>query len=133
MFHIHFLVDSLLREQRHEPAIKNIEYGLKNTETLGLKYRLPDLLRLKGICILSRNKADAAEAEGVLIESLELARQNKAKLWELRTAISLATLWAENKERQKAYDLLYPVYSWFTEGFETEDLKKGKTLLAQLR
>ena len=133
MFHIHFLVDSLLRDQRHESAIKNIEYGLKNTETLGLKYRLPDLLRLKGICILSRNKADVAEAEGVLIESLELARQNKAKLWELRSAIALAKLWAEKKEKQKAHDLLRPIYDWYTEGFDTADLKKADELLNQLQ
>jgi predicted ATPase len=52
---------------------------------------------------------------------------------ELRAATSLARLWAEQGERQKAYDLLAPVYDWFTEGFETGDLKDAKALLDELR
>ena len=75
----------------------------------------------------------AVQASSGIIECLQLARQHEAKLWELRKAVSLATLCGENNERQKAYDLLYPVYSWFTEGFETEDLKQAKTLQDQLR
>ena len=62
-----------------------------------------------------------------------MARQHEAKLWEIRTAVSLATLWGENKERRKAYDLLFPIYDWYTEGFETPVLLEAKELLEQLQ
>ena len=69
----------------------------------------------------------------MLLDSLELAKSQKAKLWELRSAGSLATLWGEKKERQKAYDLLFPVYDWYTEGLDTPVLQKTKVLLEQLQ
>ena len=53
-------------------------------------------------------------------------------MWELRAAVSLARLWAERGERRKAHDLLAPVYGWFTEGFDTPDLKDAKALLDEL-
>ena len=62
----------------------------------------------------------------------KLARKQGTKLWELRTATSLAHLWGERKERGKAHDLLSPVYNWFTEGFGTTDLTKAKTVLGEL-
>ena len=57
----------------------------------------------------------------------------KSRLWELRTATSLARLWREGKERQKAYDLLFHAYDWYTEGFGTADLREAKGLLEQLQ
>jgi hypothetical protein len=65
--------------------------------------------------------------------AMEIACEQQAKLWELRAATSLARLWAEQGERQKTHDLLAPVYDWFTEGFDTADLKGAKALLDQLR
>jgi predicted ATPase len=60
------------------------------------------------------------------------ARQQRTKLWELRAATSLARLWAEQRKRAQAHDLLAPVYGWFTEGFDTADLKDAKALLEEL-
>jgi len=62
-----------------------------------------------------------------------VARQQQAKSWELRAATSLARLWQSQGKRQEAYDLLAPVYAWFTEGFDTADLQEAKTLLDQLQ
>jgi predicted ATPase len=76
---------------------------------------------------------DPAGAEARFMTACEVARQQKAKSLELRAATSLARLWAEQGERQKAQDLLAPVYGWFTEGFDTADLKDAKALLDALR
>ena len=73
-----------------------------------------------------------AEAEACFQQSLAIARRQQAKSWELRAATSLARLWQQQGKRQEAYDLLAPVYGWFTEGFDTADLKDAKTLLETL-
>jgi len=61
-----------------------------------------------------------------------VTREQQAKSWELRTATSLARLWQAQRKRKEAYDLLAPVYSWFTEGFDTKDLIEAKALIAEL-
>ena len=61
------------------------------------------------------------------------ARQQQAKSWELRAAMSMARLWRDQEKRDEARNLLAPVYGWFTEGFETLDLKEAKALLAELK
>ena len=73
---------------------------------------------------------DAAEAD--FREAIALAREMSAKGWELRAATSLAGLWGEQGRRAGARDLLAPVYGWFTEGFDTADLKEAKALLEEL-
>jgi len=65
-------------------------------------------------------------------EALRVARGQQAKSYELRAAASLARLWGEQGRRTEAYDLLAPVYGWFTEGFDTPDLKEAKALLDEL-
>ena len=65
-------------------------------------------------------------------KSLGIAREQEAKLWELRTAVSLARLRSDRDRRTEARDLLAPVYGWFTEGFDTRDLKEAKALLDEL-
>jgi len=64
--------------------------------------------------------------------ALAISREQKAKSWELRAAMSMARLWRDQGKRQQAHDLLAPVYAWFTEGFDTLDLKRAKALLDQL-
>jgi predicted ATPase len=63
---------------------------------------------------------------------LAVARQQRAKSWELRAAMSLACLWRDQGKVQQARELLAPVYAWFTEGFDTRDLKEAKALLEEL-
>jgi predicted ATPase len=67
-----------------------------------------------------------------LQSAFAVARQQQAKSWELRAAMSLARLWRDQGKMQQARELLAPVYGWFTEGFETRDLKEAKALLEEL-
>jgi predicted ATPase len=75
---------------------------------------------------------DTAKAEAYFERALAVAREQQAKSWELRAAMSMARLWRDQGKRQQARDLLSPIYGWFTEGFDTLDLKEAKTLLEEL-
>ena len=88
--------------------------------------------RIAGDVALLSPERDAAKAEAYFERALEVARRQQAKSWELRAAISLARLWRDQGKVQQARELLAPVYGWFTEGFDTRDLKEAKALLAQL-
>ena len=85
----------------------------------------------EGGAVLART-GDVAEAVAWFQQALDTARSQQAKSLELRAATSLAQLWADQGKRAEAYDLLAPVYGWFTEGFDTADLKEAKTLLDEL-
>jgi hypothetical protein len=130
--HVQALIEGLVLMGRYDEALTLIRKVLKITEETGVKKNLPEVLRLHAVCVHLQSPNNRDIVEKSLLNSLELAKEQKTKLWELRTAVSLATLWGENKERQKGYDLLHPIYSWFTEGFKTEDLKNAKALLQQL-
>jgi predicted ATPase len=92
-----------------------------------------EIYRVKGELLLKEGGLDsAAEAEASFRQALDVAQAQRAKSWELRAAMSLARLWAEQGERGKARDLLAPVYRWFTEGFDTADLQDAKALLDDL-
>jgi predicted ATPase len=91
-----------------------------------------ELYRLKGELLLAGSEGQRAEAEASFHQALSVARQQQAKSWELRAATSLARLWQQQGKRQEAYDLLQPVYGWFTEGFDTADLQEAKALLQEL-
>jgi predicted ATPase len=73
-----------------------------------------------------------SEAETAMHQAIDVARRQNAKSWELRGAMSLARLWTEQGRQQEEAALLAPVYAWFTEGFDTADLKEAKTLLDKL-
>ncbi len=90
-----------------------------------------ELHRLEGIALLGLNRLE--EAETAFEKALRVARGQQAKAYELRTATSLARLWGERAGVDEAHDLLAPVYGWFTEGFDTADLKDAKALLDELR
>jgi len=77
-------------------------------------------------------KPDAAKAEAHFERALSVARAQQAKSWELRAAMSLARLWRHQGKRGEARELLAPVYEWFTEGFDTLDLRQAKALLDEL-
>jgi predicted ATPase len=91
-----------------------------------------EISRLRGVLLLQRSGILQAEAETWLRRALDVARCQEAKSLELRAAMSLARLWQQQGKRQKAHDLLAPVYGWFTEGFDTVDLQEAKLLLDTL-
>jgi hypothetical protein len=88
--------------------------------------------RIAGEVALMSPDADAAKAETCFKRALSTAREQQAKSWELRAAMSMARLWRDRSKRLEALDLLASVYGWFTEGFDTLDLKEAKGLLDEL-
>jgi predicted ATPase len=91
-----------------------------------------EIHRTAGEIALMSPERDAAKAEAHFEHALAVARQQQAKSWELRAATSMARLWSDQGKRDEARQLLAPVYGWFTEGFDTLDLKEAKALLAEL-
>jgi predicted ATPase len=92
-----------------------------------------ELHRLWGEMLLRTFPADPTRAERSFRKAIDVARLQGAKWWELRAAMSLARLWGDQGRRHEALNLLAPVYGWFTEGFETADLKEAKALLDELQ
>jgi predicted ATPase len=88
--------------------------------------------RTAGEITLLSPEPDVAKAQAYFERALAVARQQQAKSWELRAAMSLARLWRDQGKVQQARDLLAPVYGWFTEGFDTCDLKGAKVLLEEM-
>ena len=90
------------------------------------------LFRSKGVLLLQQSAAQQGEAEESFHQALTVARRQQAKSWELRAAMSLSRLWQQQGKRTEAYELLAPIYGWFTEGFDTADLQEARALLEAL-
>jgi predicted ATPase len=88
--------------------------------------------RTAGEIALLSGEPDAARAEAYFERALAVSRKQQAKSWELRAAMSMARLWRNQGKRDEARELLAPIYGWFTEGFDTRDLKQAKALLDEL-
>jgi predicted ATPase len=93
---------------------------------------LAEAHRLQGELLLWHAVPEAVQAEACFQQALTVARRQHAKSWELRAAMSLSRLWQCQGKRAEAYELLAPIYGWFTEGFDTADLQEAKDLLAEL-
>jgi predicted ATPase len=91
---------------------------------------LAEAYRLQGELLLRQAAPDVTQAEACFQQALALARRQQAKAWELRAATSLSRLWLQQGKRTAAYELLAPLYGWFSEGFETADLQEAKAVLA---
>jgi predicted ATPase len=96
----------------------------------GERSHIAEIFRVQGV--LHEQIGNRKDAEASLQTSLDWARKQAAKSWELRTSTSLARLWNNQGKRKEALDLLKPVYDWFAEGFDTKDLKEAKALLDDL-
>jgi len=115
-----------------DDALQLIDEQIEQVERPDWEERVhyAEILRLKGWMLTLKD--DLAGAEKNYLASLDWAREQQAKSWELRTSTSLAQLWQQQGKTTEAHDLLAPVYNWFTEGFETKDLKEAKALLSEL-
>jgi tetratricopeptide (TPR) repeat protein len=127
-----FLAEAMALTGDLDNALDLLDKAIGQIERPGWeeRYFYAEILRLKG-WMLSL-KGDLEGAERNFLASLEWARRQQAKSWELRTSTSLALLRQSQGKRQEAYELLAPVYGWFTEGFDTKDLLEAKALLAEL-
>jgi class 3 adenylate cyclase/predicted ATPase len=115
-----------------EAAWRCIGEAMTAAETTKEKWCEAEIHRTAGEIALMSPEPDATKAQARFESAIAIARAQRAKSWELRAATSLARLWRDHGKRQQARDLLAPVYGWFTEGFDTADLKEAKALLDQL-
>ena len=115
-----------------DDAWRCIGEAMTAVETTKERWCEAEVNRIAGEIALKSPEPDAAKAEAYFERALAVARQQQAKSWELRAAMSLARLWRDQGKLQQARELLAPVYGWFTEGFDTRDLKEAKALLEEL-
>jgi predicted ATPase len=113
-----------------EEGLALLEDALRIVKMTGERWFLAELNRHKGQLMLRQGHYEAAEE--LYRKALTIAEEQEAKLWELRAAVSLARLHRDQSRRAEARDLLEPIYNWFTEGFDTVDLREAKALLDEL-
>ncbi len=126
-YHLILLAQTLAACGRHEEGLAALRQAAALVEETGERYVTAEIHRHEGNLLLAKNLS--AEAEARYLRALEVARGQEARSLELRASCDLARLWAERGERVRATELLAPVYGWFTEGFDTADLKEAKALL----
>ena len=117
---------------RVEAGLTELDELLSEIERTGQRWIEAQLNRVRGELLIRHKPADTAAAEGAFMQSLAVARRQQTKTFELQAGTSLARLWRDQGKRTEARDLLASVYGWFTEGFDTLDLKEAKALLDEL-
>jgi tetratricopeptide (TPR) repeat protein len=126
------LASGLGRVGRSQEALDVVEDGLASVAKTGEQLSNPSLHHVKGELLLAKNPSDVAEAERCFRAAIEIARRQSARITELRAGTSLARLLRDTGRRDEARTMLAEIYSWFTEGFDTADLKDAKALLDEL-
>ena len=126
------LADAYKKLGQEEKGLQIATKALERVSAFGDRAWEAELHRLQGELRLQQGPDNVAEAEVCFHKALDVASQQQAKSWELRAATSLARLWQQQGKTAEARDLLAPVYDWFTEGFDTADLKDAQALLAEL-
>jgi predicted ATPase len=106
-----------------DDAWRSIGEAISAMETTKESWCEAEVYRTAGEIALKSAKRDAEKAEAYFERALSVGRQQQAKSWELRAAMSMARLWRDQGKRDEAHELLAPVYGWFTEGFDTANLK----------
>jgi predicted ATPase len=131
-----FWLSSLARAHadlgQFEDSWRSISEAMMAVETTGERMWEGEVNRVAGEIALLSPEPDAAKAEAYFERALSVAREQQAKSWELRAAMSMARLRRDQGKPKEAHELLAPVYNWFTEGFDTLDLKEAKALLGEL-
>jgi predicted ATPase/class 3 adenylate cyclase len=131
-YHLSLLAEALRHSDRTEEGLQVIDEALAVVEETEERWWEADLHRLRGDLLLSLSTQNAAGAEVEYDAAITTARQQGARMLELRAATSLARLWRDRGGHAKAQDLLAPVYAWFAEGLDTPDLKDASALLEEL-
>jgi predicted ATPase/class 3 adenylate cyclase len=127
-----YLARAYAELDQFDDARRCIEEAVRAIETTKEKWNEAGIHQTAGEIALMSAEPDAVKAQAYFEHALTVARQQQAKSWELRAAMSLARLWRAQGKRDQARELLAPVYGWFTEGFDTLDLKEAKALLDEL-
>jgi predicted ATPase len=129
--HLGYFAEAYASSGQHEAGLDFLQGAFALAERTGERMFDAELHRLHGELLLG--SGHLGKAEHAFQRALVVARRQEARLWELRAATNLARLWRDQGKCVEARDLLGPVYGWFTEGFDTPDLKRAKTLLEKLR
>ena len=124
------LADGYRKVQQPQNGLRQLLEAISVTDRTQVRYYEAEMHRVRGELFLSMHDDGAAEAS--FRKAINVAQHQSAKTWELRAAMSLARLWRDQSKTQQARELLAPVYGWFTEGFDTLDLKEAKALLEEL-
>jgi len=120
------------RLENYRAALQFLDEAQTAIEASEERFVLAEIYRLAGEIALNAPESDAAKAAMHFQRALAIAREQRARSWELRAAMSLARLWHDQDRQDEARDLLAPIYSWYSEGFDTPDLKAASTLLDML-
>ncbi len=131
-FWLSYLARASAEIGQHDDARRCISEAMAAVETAKESWCEAEVNRIAGEIALLSPEPDVAKAEAHFGRAIAVAREQQAKSWELRAAMSMARLWRDQGNRDEARDLLAPVYGWFTEGFDTLDLKEAKALLDAL-
>jgi predicted ATPase len=113
-------------------GLASLDTQLDAIERTGERWFHAEALRVRGELLLMQTRVDTACVEGAFMRAMEVAADQHATSFRLRASISLARLWRDQGRRREARDLLAPVYGWFTEGFDTPDLREANALLDEL-
>jgi class 3 adenylate cyclase/tetratricopeptide (TPR) repeat protein len=127
------LAETCGKNGRAEEGLDLVAEGLATAQQTGTRVAEAELHRIKGDLLMIRDLGNVAEAERCLQTAIDVARQQRARLFELRATVSLVRLLKQQGETVEASQILSGIYGWFTEGFDTADLKEAKALLDQLR
>jgi predicted ATPase len=130
--YLSYLAKAHAELDQFDDAWRCIGESLTTVETTKERWCEAEINRVAGEIALKPQERDTAKAEAYFNRALAVAHQQQAKSWELRAAMSMARLWRDQGKRVEACNLLAPVYGWFTEGFDTRDLKEAKALLDEL-
>jgi predicted ATPase len=126
------LAEAYAQEGQVEAGLATLAEALAAAQATGERWGEAELYRLRGDLLLRQTGTQQVEAETWLQRALDVARRQEAKALELRAAVSLSRLWQQQGKQGEARELLTPIYSWFTEGFDTADLQEAKGLLDEL-
>ena len=126
------LADACIRTGRFDNGLSALTEALVISDELGIGFSKPEIHRLQGELLLRKNDSNVAQAKRCFERAIELAQSRNAKSLQLRATTSLARLLAKHGKRDEAHAMLAEIYNWFTEGFDTADLKVAKILLDEL-
>jgi ATP/maltotriose-dependent transcriptional regulator MalT len=128
-----FLADAHLKQAEVDDGLAAADEGLRIAEENAESYNAGELHRLRGELLQIQGPSATAEAEKEFLLALEVTHKQEARALELRAAMSLARLWQSQGSTKKGYEMLAPIYGWFTEGLDTKDLRQAAALLHELQ
>jgi len=131
-YHLCWMAEACMKVGRFDEGLSALTEALMFADQKQDRYCEAETYRLKGMLLLEQDDSNAGEAQRCFQRAIEIARKQSAKSYELRATTSVARLYASQGHRHEARTMLADIYGWFTEGFDTADLKDARALLDEL-